>query len=360
MQLSIVFKALKASKIKTALIYLSLSVTLVSIFLITSISQGIISMYSSMLQNNGDIIVTQAKISDTFFSDVNISLLQKIKKIDGVKDTSALIVGAAPVNSLPIVAIYGVTPNLFKKYQIIKGNYPHKGEVIIGQSIANRLKDTHNIKISDSTFLVSGIFKSSIGFENGGIIMPMKSAQKIFHKSASLILINSNFKKNNVTLIKNIQALSPKIDVKSTQSFIKHYNQFNIIKKSSFLISLIAFIMGLIAIGSIMSITVLQRKDEFGIMKALGISSKKIVFFVILEGIIVGIAAFITAYLFSNTVLFIIKHTDILQGYVNGTIDFSLIVSLFFTTLAITILGSLLPAYQALKVDPVTLMGRGN
>lgn len=360
MQLSIIFKALKASKIKTVLIYLSLSVTLVSIFLITSISHGIISMYSNMLQNDGDIIVTQAKISDTFFSDVNISLLKKIKKIKGIKKTSALIVGAAPVNDLPIVAIYGVTPNLFHKYQLITGKYPHSGEVIVGQSIANKLKNSHIIKISDTKFLVSGVFQSSIGFENGGIIMPMQSAQKIFHKSASLFLISSNFKQNNASLIKNIQALSPKIDVKSTQSFVQHYNQFNIIKKSSFVISAIAFIMGLIAIGSIMSITVLQRKDEFGIMKALGISSKKIVFFVILEGVIVGIAAFITAYVLSNIVLFIIKHTDTLQGYVNGTIDFSLVVSLFFTTLTITILGSLLPAYQALKVDPVTLMGRGN
>jgi len=360
MQLSIVFKALKASKIKTALIYLSLSVTLVSIFLITSISQGIISMYSNMLQNDGDIIVTQAKISDTFFSDVNISLLDKIKQIEGVKDASALIVGAAPVNNLPIVAIYGVTPNLFQKYQIIKGRYPHKGEVIIGESIANGLQNIHDVKISDTPVKVAGIYKSSIGFENGGIVMPIKNAQKIFHKSASLLLITSNFKKEKSLLIKNIQSLSTKIDVKSTQSFVKHYNQFNIIKKSSFVISFIAFMMGLIAIGSIMSITVVQRKDEFGIMKALGISSKKIVFFVVLEGIVIGIAAFVTAYVLSNFILLIIKHTNTLQGYVNGTIDLSLTLLLFLTTLAITMLGSLLPAYEALKVDPVTLIGRGN
>ncbi len=360
MQISIIFKALRASKIKTALIYLSLSVTLGSIFLITSISQGIISMYSNMLQNDGDIIVTQAKISDTFFSNVNISLLQKIKKIDGVKNISALIVGAAPVNTLPIVAIYGVSHNLFQKYQLIWGRYPKKGEVIVGQSIANRLGNSKSLTISDSAFRVSGVFQSSIGFENGGIIMPLQSAQKIFHKSASLFLINSNLNKKNTTLIKKIQAVSSKIDVKSTQSFLKHYNQFNIIKKSSFAISFIAFLMGLIAIGSIMSITVIQRKDEFGIMKALGISSKKIVSFVILEGVIIGLAAFVTAYLFSNLILILIKHTDTLQGYVNGTIDFWLVLSLFFTTLAITILGSLLPAYQALKIDPATLIQRGN
>ena len=56
----------------------------------------------------GDIIITQAKISDTFFSNVNINLIEKkINQIKDVKESSALIVGASPVEKLPIVAIYG-------------------------------------------------------------------------------------------------------------------------------------------------------------------------------------------------------------------------------------------------------------
>ena len=49
-------KALLANKLKTLLIYLSLIFSIVSIFLISSISNGIITMYSSMLKSDGDII----------------------------------------------------------------------------------------------------------------------------------------------------------------------------------------------------------------------------------------------------------------------------------------------------------------
>lgn len=72
-------------------------------------------MYSTMLKSDGDIIVTQAKIADTFFSDVNISLAEKIKNIAGVKEVYALILGASPINDLPIAAIYGVSENRFSK-----------------------------------------------------------------------------------------------------------------------------------------------------------------------------------------------------------------------------------------------------
>ncbi|MCT7557202.1 ABC transporter permease [Aliarcobacter butzleri] len=121
---SYAFKALFANKLKTFLIVLSLIFSIVSIFLISSISNGVISMYSTLLKSDGDIIVTQAKISDTFFSNVNINLIEQINNLKDIKDTSAMIVGASPVEKLPIIAVYGVTQNRFKNYTLTQGKYP--------------------------------------------------------------------------------------------------------------------------------------------------------------------------------------------------------------------------------------------
>ncbi|WP_428738457.1 ABC transporter permease [Sulfurimonas sp.] len=360
MSLVTVLKAIKSNKIKTSLIYLSLVVTIISIFLITSISHGIISMYSNMLKSDGDIIVTQAKISDTFFSNVNKNLIPKISAIKDVKQVSALIVGASPVDKLPIVAIYGASKNMFDRYKLLQGNYPQENQVIIGNSIYEQLSNKNEINIANKTFVISGVFSSDIGFENGGVVMNLDDAGEIFNKSASMLLIDTDLSKDIQPIISKIKALSQNIDAKSTQNFVDNYNQFKIINKSSLIISLVAFIMGLIAIASIMSVTVMQRRDEFGIMKALGISSKKIVFSIILEGVIIALAAFFTAYIVSNLVLYFIRHIDALQGYVNGEITFTLALYVFLTTIIMSILGSLIPVYTALKVDPVTLIQRGN
>ncbi len=158
-------KALKANKLKTTLIYLSLIFSIVSIFLISSISNGIITMYSSILKSDGDIIITRAKISDTFFSNVNINLIQEIEKLGNVKNGSALIVGASPVEKLPIVAVYGASSNRFKNYELVLGNYPKENEVIIGKSIFEQLVNKHEIQIANKVFKISGVFKSEIGFE---------------------------------------------------------------------------------------------------------------------------------------------------------------------------------------------------
>ena len=361
--ISSALKALKANRLKTTLIYLSLIFSITAIFLISSISNGIITMYSSMLKSDGDIIITQAKISDTFFSNVDINLIERINKLANIKNSSAIIFGASPVEKLPIVAVYGVSKNRFTNYKLIKDSYPTENEVLVGESIYEQLENKNSIEISNKTFKISGVFESSIGFENGGVVLNIEDAGEIFNKSSSMILVNSKIDKNGDTnienLIKEISSLSSKIEVKSTQSFVDNYNQFKIIQTSSNAISFIALAMGLLGIVSIMSITINQRKSEFGIKRAIGIPMKKIVFQIMSESFILGFFSFISAFFLSHIVLYFIKNSSHLQGYVNGEISSSLTLYIFITSILMAILGAVIPALNAAKTDPVILI-QGN
>jgi ABC-type antimicrobial peptide transport system permease subunit len=352
-------KALKANGLKTTLIYFSLIFSITSIFLISSISSGIINMYSSMLKNDGDIIVTQAKISDTFFSNVDINILEKINKIKGIKNSSAIIVGASPVETLPIVAIYGVTKNRFINYTLIKNSYPKVNEALVGQSIYEQLQNKNFIEIANKRFKISGVFKSDIGFENGGVVLNIKEAGNIFNKSASILMINIRVSNDIDLILEKINSLSSKIEAKTTSNFVDNYNQFKIIQISSNAISFIAFAMGLLGIVSIMSITINQRKSEFGIKRALGIPISKIIIQIISESFILGFFSFISAFFLSHIVLYFIKNSSHLQGYVNGEISSILALYIFITSIAMAILGAVIPALNASKTDPVILI-QGN
>lgn len=350
------FKALKANRLKTLLIYLSLIFSITSIFLITAISNGVISMYSSILKSDGDIIVTQAKISDTFFSNVNIQLLNKINQIQGVVKSSAIIVGATPVEQLPIVAVYGVSQNRFSNYTLTHGNYPQNNEVMLGESVYKNLMNKTQVNIANKSYKIAGVFKSDIGFENGGVVLNIEDASALFNKSASMLMVNTQLESNIDDIKSEIEALSREIEAKSTQSFVENYNQFKIIKTSSYAVSLIAFCMGLLGIVSIMSITINQRKTEFGIKRAIGISMRKIIAQIVSESFILGFLSYLSAFFIAHMVLFIIKQSTTLQGYVNGEISSSLALFVFGASIAMSIIGSIIPALNASKTDPVILI----
>ncbi|WP_373073459.1 ABC transporter permease [Sulfurimonas sp.] len=354
----IALRALSKNKFKSLLIFLSITIAVSAIFLISSISQGVIGMFSSMIKTDGDIIVTQKGIADTFFSNIDIDLRKQIDEFEDAKSSYAVIVGASPVGAIPIAGIYGVTKNHLDYYKLYEGKYPQEGEVIIGENIAKQIKD-ESVKIGNQHYKISGKFSSEIGFEQGGVIMNIEDAGKLFNRSASYILVSSKDPNKTETLQEQISKLSEDIEVKTTQSFVDEYNQFKIIENSSLVISTLAYVMGLMGIGSVMSMIVNSRKEEFGIMRALGKSRFFIVKNLFFEGVIMGVAAYVFALLLSVSILEIIPHIETLQGYVDGSIDLTMALYVFASTITMAIMGSILPAYIAAKTDPIILINQG-
>ncbi len=353
------FKALRHNLLKTGLIYTSLTVAISAIFLITAISSGIIGMYSSMLKTEGDIIVTEKGIADTFFSEVNPDLTHEISLLPEVESASALIFGASPVETIPIAGIYGVSDNRFSVYELTQGEYPKQGQVLLGHTLAETLEYPESVKISEISFAVSGVFQSGIGFEDGGVVMPIEDAGEIFHKTASILLIRVAIDTNSDELLRQINALDSEIEASTTDAFVENYNQFKIVSTSGRAISAIAFLMGLLGIGSMMSMVVNDRRAEFGIMRAIGISKATILQKLFTEALILTLASFTSAWVISEAVLYSLKNAEKLQGYINGTITTEVLCFALFSAIGMALLGSLLPALHASRTDPILLIQKG-
>jgi len=352
-------KALRKNRLKTSLIYLSLTVAICAIFVITAVAHGLISMYSQMIQTDGDIIVTQKDIADTFFSDVERSLAPRIEQLPGVHRVQAVIVGASPIETIPIAGIYGVSDNRMGSYHLIEGNFPGPKEAMLGSNIARILDHPKEISISNHIFRVSGVFQTGIGFEDGGAVIPVEDAGEIFHKSASFFLITLDPDADPQTLTKQISALDGDIEAKQTDDFVEHYNQFKIISTSANVISTVAFFMGLLGIINMMYMVVNDRRSEFGILRAIGISKRAIIWMLMLEALAITTFSFISAWGLSEAILHTLANLQKFQGYVSGRITLDLMLGVFTAAITMALLGSLLPALRASRTDPIILIQRG-
>lgn len=354
----IALKALSKNPFKSILIFLSITIAVMAMFLISSVSQGLIGMYSKMIKTDGDIIVTQKGISDTFFSNVDVSIMEKINSMPDVKSSYAMIVGASPVGHIPIAGIYGSSKNHFSHYKLSEGKHPELGQVILGGNIAKQIK-SKTVKIGNRRFKIAGSYESDIGFEEGGVVMNLSDAGELFSRSSSYILVSVISPNTTDALVQKIASLNNDIEVKTTKSFIQEYNQFKIIEKSSLVISSLAFMMGLMGIASVMSMIVNARKEEFGIMRALGKSRLFIMKNLFFETLIMSVSAYIFALVLSMAILATLPHIEVLQGYVNGSLTIATALYVLLSTLFMALLGSLIPAWIASKTDPVLLINQG-
>ena len=354
------FRSFLRYRYKTALILISAVSAIASIFLITALSNGIINMYADMLKTDGDIIVTQKGVADTFFSDVDRSLSQAIEAIDGVSSAQGVIVGAGAIGSVPIAGIYAITPNRMPSYTLLSGAYPAQGEVMLGKNIDAILNHPSSVAIFGSDYRVTGVYESSIGFENGGVVIAIEEGEKLFKKSASFLLVSlKDLQTDTAPVVDAIAALSDAIDVKSTDAFIDNYNQFKIIRISSAVIASISFFMGFLAIVSLMSIMVNDRRYEFGIKRAVGISKGTIISQIVIEVVALTLLAFLIAFGISLVLLDVLQNIEKFQGYLSGEIDAALFVQLLVGSLTMAVTGALIPAAMAARVDPIILINRG-
>ena len=182
----------------------------------------------------------------------------------------------------------------------------------------------------------------------------------MFKKSASFLLVSmTDISGESSAIVDRISLLSDKIESKSTTDFIDNYNQFKIIKVSGGVIASISFFMGLLAIVSIMSIMINDRKYEFGIKRAVGISKYKITAEVVIEVLFLTFISFVISLVLSIFILEFLQSVDKFQGYLSGEVDSTLAFVILVSSLAMSAIGALIPAALASRVDPIVLINQG-
>jgi putative ABC transport system permease protein len=130
-------------------------------------------------------------------------------------------------------------------------------------------------------------------------------------------------------------------------------NRFGIITKMLMVMSILIAAVGAIGLAGTLSINVLERRREIGVMRAIGASSFTIAGIFIGEGLLLGLIAWVIAIplsvpvgqAFSKVIGQVISFDIIFQFSWNGALTWLVII------VVLSVLGSLLPAIRATRVS---------
>jgi len=154
---------------------------------------------------------------------------------------------------------------------------------VVGKDLAakNDLKVGSTFIAYDETFTVVGIFDSGTKFGNGGIHIPLDTAQRISGagdeiSSAVAVADSVDYVETAVTNIKKV--LGDTADVTATeQNALVAVESLRSVEK----VSIVGFVVALAAAGVIILLTMLmivrERRREIGVLKAIGGSNRTIV-----------------------------------------------------------------------------------
>ena len=243
-------------------------------------------------------------------------------------------------------------------------------EAILGYDAAESEQKSVGDKISipgkDITFTIVGVFNRTATQEDGVIFLPLKTTQRIFDVEGKLTGIGIKLKQiekisefeERLYPIASIQVISMS-QVKGTI--------LNLVNSAKILIMSVAFIAIFVAILGVINtilMSVSERTQEIGIMKAIGASKLDIFQLIWIETLIVctlgGIFGSIIAIFGGNLVELLVR--NVMPYAPSGKlllITPDLLAYSFLGVIVVGIISGLLPALKAASMRPIEVIRSG-
>ena len=311
----------------------------------------------------------------------NNSIISQVEKVKAVEYVNPMLINYATVaygNKEESLMVIGYDTRLSEKgfldvdIGLEEGKFFEEKEqnsVIIGHKIANdrfkkKILAKNMIEINGKQFKVIGIFEKTGIDVDDRIYMPLDVTRKLFGKED---IVNAL-----VVKIKNgISIKEAADDIK--RMLLRTYNkeQFAVFTPEQLLAQLgdimkviklllsgiasISLVVGGIGIMNSMFTSVLERRRDIGIMKAIGATNNQVLLLFLIESGLIGFVGGLIGVVSGSVIA---KSVEVIAAYMGFsllhiTLNLSVMLPMLLFSFFVGMIAGFIPAYQAAKLKPV-------
>ncbi|NOY67309.1 MAG: ABC transporter permease [Gammaproteobacteria bacterium] len=308
-----------------------------------------------------DLVLLQANKADPMTSRLSITMLPKLEALQGVSHVQALLLDFLSLDNKQNILAYGWPENYDEiKKKAGNGKFVplEKNEVLMGKAAASLggFSIGDNIEINLGVFHIAGFFETESIFESGVIYMRLDDLQKIAGVNNQVtfffIELKSSLTEKDKDGIQNtIKATFPGTQVLTSNEFIKTNNMTDALRGLSVITLITSTILAILIVSTIMVLSVTERYQELGILRAIGWSSYRVSGLIITESMIITILGSLMGVIFGWAGLELaLVQLQSMGIYAESVVTWSLFIQAGLATVVIGLAGAAIPAYHAQKI----------
>jgi len=263
--------------------------------------------------------------------------------------------------------------NLYDRIE--EGTYPrNESEIILGIDLKDEYSLSLNDKVNVTTFNNKSVTLTVVGFfdlkvaslNTGWGIVTLKSAQDIFDTGLAVTSIEIKLDADSVFIADEIaeglqwKLLGDNLEIENwkaqNESLLSGLQGQDI---SSYMIQVFVMVSVVLAIASVLAITVIQKSRQIGILKAMGIRNSSTSYIFLFEGLLLGFFGAVFGILLGLGLSFAFTKfavnpdgTPVIDLYIN----YSFITLSGLIAIVASILAALLPAIRSSKLNPIDII----
>jgi len=368
----IIFKNLWHQRARSILTILGVSISIAAFVSLRGLTDNLENALQTTYKARGsDLVVMEKSTLDIFASSIDQKNAIVLRTIPHVRKIAPVLMYYYALKFKEYFMLFGWEPGtyLFEDLKIKGDQLRGDHDALIGSFAAKRLNKTvgDRIKIRGEDFRICGVFQSLSMIEDGGIILPLSTLQKIKKTPGKVTAMNLRLDiRDSVKLdtaqrqaiSKQIQdkinAEFPDLEVKDVQNFIS--TPFTVVFSFTWAISAVVFLIVIMGIINTMTTAVLERTKEIGILLAIGWRKSRIVLMVLLESVIYGFLGGIIGIILGYGMMKVLLTFPAIEGFIEMRYDIIFISKSLGLSLLVGSLAGIYPALKAISIQPIEVL----
>jgi putative ABC transport system permease protein len=362
------FRNLQRRSIRTSLSIVSIGLAVGSALALIAISRSIEdSTREGMDEIGDDVIVTQRGASDLFGGFLPQQFADQIAHIPGVaRATGELLLFAPSERSRNVLAVgWPDTSHLWKSAPLREGRLPAPGErrvTLLGDNLAEALGKSvgDTLELLGEKFRVIGITKYATVINRGTALVPLSDLQEVTYRQRQVSMIHVNFNRNlkpaeMVRVKEAIESLG-RATVSTASEVLQNDRNFAILKAVSLAVSIIALAMGALNVLNALLMATQERTREIGIVAAIGWTDVRIMSSIVIEGLLMCAVGCVMGIFLSYLASLLFPAIPTIGNYLSFRPSPGLILPTVTAAFVLCVIGSLYPAWRAIRVPPAVAL----
>jgi putative ABC transport system permease protein len=352
--------------VRTVLTTIGLAIAIAAVIILVGISWNFQNSFMAIYNSKGiDLVVVHAGSSNQLASSLDEKMADRLRTIEGVADVAPSLVDTVAFEdkNLASVLLNGWVAGslLFRGIRVLDGRALQQGDdrvVMLGRVLAMTLgkKAGDPISVSGEPFHVAGVFESDSWFENGGMVMPLATLQKMMGREGQVtgILIQAKASDDESirALRKRIESTIPNVAATPARDHVQSDTQIRLAKAMSWTTAAVALLLGSVGMLNTMLMSIFERTREIGILRAVGWRRKRVLALVLGEALVIALVGTLLGTVLAVIGLRLITLAPTARGFINPNLPPEVLGIALAMGICLSLLGGLYPAARAAALEP--------
>lgn len=368
--LSLIFHDVWVKKVRSGLTAFAIGIGVMTVVALGLVTTSIRTTAAGVLEvGAADLTIAQGGVTDILQSSISEAQLDRLRQEPGVASAVGVMLDTESLNAdNPLLVEIGIDPADLGPFGVtVASGRPFgaqaDGEIMVGSRLAQNegiaLGDT--LELAGGPKTVVGIYTTGNVFGDSAVMFPLIPLQGYENQPGglSLLFVKVTPDTDVATLRQQIERDNPAlVGISNLTEFGRADRGYQLITAADRGATIVAVVIGAIIVMNTMLLSLVERYREFGILRAVGWSRRRIVVLVLGEALTIGFAGAAVGVFLAWILTSILARLPELEGILHPDYTAGVFARALFTAAAVAFLGALYPAIRAARLTPLEALRR--